>query len=158
MASFCVIVLPGIEKWLYFLPQSQNNCKKYPVLSETVEPAMRSSLEVGAPAIPLMCRFDRLYPSPSSCFTCLICGESYVYWVQGNDSSVHSVTVTLFYDTLVLTALSWSSSSSSLASSPFLFLPWESISLNFLGSCYGNFMTRSLGFLELFVQLSLEFL
>jgi hypothetical protein len=25
-------VLPGIEKQLYHLPQSQNNCTKYPVL------------------------------------------------------------------------------------------------------------------------------
>jgi hypothetical protein len=27
-------VLSGIEKWFYHLPQSQNNCTKYPVLSK----------------------------------------------------------------------------------------------------------------------------
>ncbi len=62
-------------------------------------------------------------------FTCLICGESYRYWVQENNSSVHSVTVILSYDTLVLTTSSLSPSSTS---SIFFFLPWERVSWTFL--------------------------
>ncbi len=39
----------------------------------------------------------------------LICGESYIFWVLRNSSSVHSVTVTQSCDTLFLTASSLSS-------------------------------------------------
>ncbi len=49
-------------------------------------------------------------------------GDSYIYWILRNNTSIISVTITQSCDTLVLTA---SSSSSSLTSSPFFFLPWE---------------------------------
>jgi hypothetical protein len=74
-----------------------------------------------------------------------------IYWVLANNSSVHSVTVTQFCDTLVLTTSS--SSSSSATSSPFFFLPWERVSSTFLGLYYASFLTRPLGLLRLFSTL-----
>ncbi len=104
---------------------------------------------------PLMWRVDCLYSPPPQGFTCVICGESYIYWVQGNNSSVCSVAVTLSCDTLVLTTLSsFSLSTSSL----FFFLPWERVSWTFLGCHYANFLTRSLGCLERFSNSPLSFL
>ncbi len=82
---------------------------------------MRSSWKVWDQLAHLMCCGDHLYPPPPV-FTCLICGESYINRVQENNSSVHSVTFTLFCDTLLLTTSSPSSSSSS-TSPPFSFLP-----------------------------------
>jgi hypothetical protein len=63
------------------------------------------------------------FPPPPH-LTCLMCGESYIYRVLRNDSSVHSVAVARSCDTLVLTA---SSSSSSVTSSPFFILPRERV-------------------------------
>ncbi len=77
-----------------------------------------------------------------------------IYWLLKNNSSVHSVAVSLSSDTLVLTA---SSSSSSSTSSPIFFLPWERLSLIFLGCHYASFLKRSFGFLELFSNSPLSF-
>ncbi len=54
------------RKQLHCLPQSQNNCVKRSSL-------IKSSGHCGE------VQLRGLYPSPLSCFTCLICGESYVY-------------------------------------------------------------------------------
>ncbi len=62
-------------------------------------PAERCEIQLAC----LMCHVDCPYPSlPSPLVTCLIYGESYVYWMQRNNSSGHSVATTLFCDTLVL--------------------------------------------------------
>jgi hypothetical protein len=95
----------------------------------------------------VMCHVGHPYSPPLPCFTCLICGESYMYRVQRNNSSVHSVTVTLSCGALVRTT---SSSSSSSTSSHFFFLPWKRESWAFFGCHYASFLTRSLGFLKLF--------
>ncbi len=89
---------------------------------------------------PLMFRVDRLYSPPHS-FTCLICGESYICWVQGNNSWECIVAVTLSCDTLTLTTLS---SFSLTTSSPFFFLPWERLGCTFLGCTMPVFWLGSL--------------
>jgi hypothetical protein len=107
---------------------------------------MRHSWEVWGPTSPHIVACGSSISPPPSCFTCLICGESNIYWVLRNNSSVHSVDVTLSCDTLVLIT---SSSSTSLTSSPFFFLPQERVSWTFFGCHYSSFLTRSLAFLEL---------
>ncbi len=107
---------------------------------------MRSSWEVWDPAGPPSVPCWPNGSSPPHIFTCLICGESYIYRVLRNDSSVHSVAVTPSCATVVLTI----SSSSSVTLSPFFFFPWERISWIFLCCHYASFLTVSLGFLKLF--------
>jgi hypothetical protein len=72
-----------------------------------------------------------------------------VIYTEWNNSSVHSVAVTLSCDTLTE-----STSSSSSTWTPFFFLPWERISWIFLGYHYASFVARSLGFLELTCYIS----
>ncbi len=133
------------------------------VLSEALEPTMRSNWEVWdpvslpnvsctrqhkipskAPPINLTTikTGDRPYPSPPPRFTCLICGENYTYCVQRNNSSVHRVAVTLSCDT-------GSTTSSSLTSRPSSTLRKSKLNLSF-GCHYASFQNRSLGFQELF--------
>ncbi len=49
LMSYCIT--GNRKKQLYRLSQSQNNCTKYPVLLETLEPVIRSGWEVWDPAV-----------------------------------------------------------------------------------------------------------
>ncbi len=99
----------------------------------------------------------QLWPLNVSCWPsvnpCLICGKSYIYWVLRKKSSAHSVAVIRSCDTLVLTSLSLSSSTTSCL---FFILPWQRVSWPFFRLWLCLFLTRSLGFLELFSNFPLS--
>ncbi len=84
------------------------------------------------------------WPSISSY---LICRESYIYWVQRNNSSVYSVAVTQSCYTLVLTNIIFIISN--FISLLLLILRTSRLNL-FLGYHYATFPIRSLGFLEFY--------
>ncbi len=115
------------KKWLYHLPQSQNHCMKTHTYQKPCKlyggPAGRCEAQLGL--LNVSCW---PFVSPPPHLTCLMCGESYIYWALRNSFSVHSVAVTQSCDTLVLTV---SSSSSSATLAPFFILPWERASCPF---------------------------
>ncbi len=80
-------------------------------------------------------------------------GELYIYWVQRNNSSVHSDAVTQSCYTLVLTNIIFIIRN--FISLLLLILRTSRLNL-FLGYHYATFPIRSLGFLEIFFQPSLE--
>ncbi len=84
----------------------------------------------------------------------LIWGESFVYRVLRKNSSVHNVAVTQFCNALVLT--SSSSASASTTTSPFFSIPCERVTSLFFRLSLCKFLSRSLGFLELFSTFPFE--
>ncbi len=132
---------------LYCLPQSQNNCRK--IFSLIRNSVTSGEVQLGGlrASWAHQCIVLTVPILPPPMVDHLICGDSYIYRMLRNNSSVHSVTVTLSCDTLVLTA------SSSATSSPF-FLPWERVSWTFFGLslCQFSNYRRTLGFLELFLN------
>jgi hypothetical protein len=84
-----------VTKWLY-----RNLCTSGPYFI-----AWRTSWEVWNPIGIVLCHIARPFPPPPFIFTCLICGESYTYQALRNNSSVHSVAVTQFCDTLILSSV-----------------------------------------------------
>jgi hypothetical protein len=131
------------------LPQSQNNYMKICVHWKPCFVAWRNSWEVWNSAVTAQCVLltNRMV---LHFFTCLICGESYVYWALRNSSSVHSVAVTRSCDTQDLTTSS--SSSSTATTYPFFILHWERVSWPFLDCnyCIPVFQLGPLAFLSFF--------
>ncbi len=78
----------GKRKVLYCLPQSQNNCTK--IFSLIRNSVTRGEVQLGGLRLsgPPMYHVDHPYPPPHM-VDHLICGDSYIYRMLRNNSSVH---------------------------------------------------------------------
>jgi hypothetical protein len=91
----CIYCITGNRKIDFIhLPQSQNNCMKIHVHRKPCSIAWRTSWEVGNQAGTAVCDVLTVC-SPSPCFTCVICGESYIYTLFWGPIPQYTVSLSL---------------------------------------------------------------
>ncbi len=108
-----ILVSPGIEKTVLSSSPVTNNCKEKPALIRNLVTFSEVQLGGVKPSwARWMCCVDCPYPScpcPPHCWPSDMWGETSIFWVLRNNSSIHSIAVTQSCGTLVLTASSSSS-------------------------------------------------